>query len=224
MFLLERLISSVAPHRCIKCGGEGSVLCAWCLPDSMPPLPSRCYNCRAITDNSRVCTKCRPTSRLGHVWVRTSYEDNAKRLIHNFKFERVQDSASVIAQLMAEPVPYLDRSTIVTHVPTATTRVRQRGYDHAKLIAKELAQGLGLPYRPLLIRIGQTRQVGAKRSLRLQQLRDSFEIVGSKSIHGAHILLVDDIITTGATLESAAVWLKKAGAKTVDAVVFAQKQ
>jgi ComF family protein len=223
MFITERLVGSIAPHLCIICGSEGSLLCDWCLPDAMPPVPSRCYRCHSLTDNSSVCKKCRPKSRLGHVWVRTEYDGHAKRLIHDFKFERAQAAAAPVARLMAEPVPYLDRQVIVTHVPTATSRVRRRGYDHARLLAGQLAKNLDLAYAPLLMRLGQTRQVGSKRSSRLAQLQGAFTVRKSGPIQGGHILLVDDIVTTGATLELAARVLKAGGAKSIDAAVFAQK-
>jgi predicted amidophosphoribosyltransferase len=75
----------------------------------------------------------------------------------------------------------------------------------------------------LLARRGQSRQVGARRMQRTTQLVDAFHPIRPSLIQGAHILLVDDIVTTGASLEAAARVLKQAGAKRIDAVVFAQK-
>lgn len=224
MFIIERLLSLVAPHCCIVCDSEGSLLCAWCLPDSLTLVPERCYRCRAANAASQVCQKCRRQSPLRHVWVRTWYEDTARQLVYGFKFDRQQAAVAPLAQLTAEALPYLDRRTVVTHVPTASSRIRLRGYDHAQLLAKTLARRLELPYAPLLIRHGQVRQVGARRSQRLSQLQDAFRVIRPQTIAKAHILLVDDILTTGATVEAAGRMLKKAGARSVDAVVFAQKQ
>ncbi len=224
MFIVERLISAIAPHVCIICGAEGEVVCAWCLPEIAPPIPERCYRCRAQTAHSQVCQKCRRQSRLGHVWVRTGYMDHARQLVHDFKFARKQAAAIPLARLMAECLPFLSDEVIVTHVPTATSRIRQRGYDHAVLLARALAREQKLPYAPLLLRQGKTRQVGASRKQRLGQLDGSFRPIKSEPLKGAHILLVDDIVTTGGTLEAAARCLKQAGAKQVDAVVFAQKE
>jgi ComF family protein len=224
MFILERIISVAAPHLCIGCGAEGVVVCDWCLPDFASPLPSRCYRCKSQTENSLVCKKCRHGSRMKHVWTRTAYEDRAKLLIHDFKFERKQAAAKPIAQMMAEILPYFPPDTIVTHVPTATSRVRQRGYDHAGLLAKALAHELELSHVSLLRRTGQARQVGAKRSERLRQLDGAFHASDHARCSGSQVLLVDDLVTTGGTLESAAKTLRQAGAKTVDAVVFAQRQ
>lgn len=223
MFILERLISTLAPHQCLTCGAEGATVCAWCLPDFIAPVPARCYRCRVATENSAVCRKCRRTSPLSHVWVRTTYEGDAKLLVHGLKFQRKRAAAAVAGKLTAEALPYLDRSMIVAHVPTATSHVRQRGYDHAELVAKTIAKESGLSYTPLLARVGQARQVGAKREQRLVQLQNAFHVRKPQVIQKARILLVDDIVTTGATLEAAGRVLRNAGAKTVDAVVFAQK-
>ena len=98
-----------------------------------------------------------------------------------------------------------------------------RGYDHAALLARELARHTELTTMPVLRRVGQTRQVGATRSQRLKQLEGAFYVRRPEEIQGKKILLVDDLVTTGATLEAAARCLRLAGARTVSAVVFAQK-
>jgi ComF family protein len=147
-----------------------------------------------------------------------------KDFIHRFKFERAQAAAKPIATMMAGTLPYFDRSTIVTHIPTATSRRRQRGYDHAALLARALAQRLGLRHMTLLARLGQTRQVGATRGERLKQLHSAFRPLRTSVLPGSRILVVDDIVTTGATLEAAAHVLRENGAKTVSAAVFAQKR
>lgn len=224
MFVIERLISVFAPHTCLSCGREGNVLCAWCLPDALLALPDRCYSCRQFSQDSQVCQKCCTKTRLDHVWVRSEYKDLARELLYTFKFNRGQAAAAPIAALIDQILPWLPPETVLVHVPTATVRRRQRGYDHAELLAKELARIRGLHHLALLARRGQTRQVGAKRDERLHQLAEAYRPLRGQLIKGANILLVDDITTTGATLAAAAKVLKRAGAKTVDAVVFAQKQ
>jgi len=98
--------------------------------------------------------------------------------------------------------------------------VRIRGYDQSQLIAKRLAKQLGLPYCRLLRRVGQTRQVGASRQQRKEQIQHAFQPTGNK-LTSQRVIVVDDILTTGATLEAAAAALKQAGASHVTAVVFA---
>lgn len=224
MQITERLISLVAPHNCLQCDKEGSLLCEWCVPDAIAVLPERCYRCKKASVDSSVCQSCRRVSKLRHVWVRTNYEIIAKDLIYKLKFERAQAAASSIAMLMDETLPWLSPDTLVVHVPTASSRYRLRGYDQARLLAQEIARNSNLRHLSLLARVGQSRQVGAKRDIRLKQLENAFRPRHEYLIKGASILLVDDIVTSGGTLEVAAKMLKKAGAKSVDAIVFAQKQ
>jgi predicted amidophosphoribosyltransferase len=94
-----------------------------------------------------------------------------------------------------------------------------RGYDQAQVIARELAKRRQLAYRQLLSRSGTFRQVGASRESRFSQLKGAFTAKGHTP---SHVLLVDDVLTTGASVESAAKELKRNGAKTVDVAVFAQ--
>lgn len=201
------------------------MLCPWCMPDALHAVPSRCYICHAATTNSAVCKKDAYKSKLKHVWVTSEYDEFvAKQLIRLLKFERASGAAKAIAELLVDALPYMPKETIVVHIPAATSRVRARGYDQSKLVAKQLAIALGCSHQTLLARHGQARQVGAKRTERLHQLVGAFRPNKAHNIKNAHILLVDDVLTTGATIEEAAKVLKAAGAKTVDAAIFAQRQ
>lgn len=220
--ILEKIIGWFAPHECLGCGAEGSLVCEWCLPDFVQPLPDRCYVCHAVSINSRVCSKHR--SPVRHVWVHTHYTASAKRILHKLKFERASAAADPIAQLLVDTLPYFDANkTIISHIPTASRRVRMRGYDQAECIARRVAQLKGVPYRPVLARLGHTRQVGANRDRRKTQLQHAFRLIDF-TVSDKHIVLIDDVVTTGATIEAAALCLKSADVKHIDAAVFAQRQ
>jgi ComF family protein len=222
MNILDRTIGLIAPHTCLVCGLEGSVLCRPCAEAQLLPLPSRCYRCHQATKQSRVCQRCKAATAISHAWVVTEYRETAKQLIHRLKFERAGAAATVIAELLAEKLPLLPATIIVTHVPTAQSRIRARGYDQAQLIAKALAKRRNWHYAPLLSRSGSFRQVGASRKQRFKQLEHAYTAQKSSLILGSHILLIDDVLTTGSTVEAASSVLKAAGAKTLDAAVFAQ--
>jgi ComF family protein len=221
--MIDRLLSILAPHICIMCGTEGALLCERCFPDAIDPIPARCYRCSATSANSAVCNSCRRNSPLRYVWVTTQYDGPPKELVYRLKFGRTKQAASVIASYLHETVPVLPPSTVVTFVPTATSRVRQRGYDQIQLIARAFARYRGLQCAPLLVRYGQSRQVGSDRKHRFDQAAKNYGTL-KKVAKGTDVLLIDDILTTGATLESAAKLLKQAGAKTINAAIFAQKQ
>jgi ComF family protein len=187
-------------------------------------MPSRCYRCHQLTPDFAVCTNCQRQSRLKHVWVCTEYSGLAKQLVHDFKFAHARAAALPLARSLDELLPYFSPETIVVSVPTATSRQRQRGYDHARLLARELAKLRHFDYMQPLARLSHTRQVGASRKQRFEQLKDAFIVTKPALIKDRQIVLVDDIVTTGATLEAVAGLLKAAGAKCVDAIVFAQKR
>lgn len=220
--MIERVISFIAPHRCIECGQEGELLCEPCRLSSLSPPPSRCYRCHAATRQFSACDKCRRSISLNHLWVGAFYQETAKDLLHKFKFERGKAANKPISLAIDTVLPDLPNKIIVTHIPTSTRRVRIRGYDQSELLARSLAKQRGWKYKKLLLRKGNTRQVGAGRSERIKQIKTAFIPVNNKFIKDSHLLIIDDVTTTGATLEAAAKILKSSGAKTIEAAVFAQ--
>ncbi|HUS25859.1 MAG TPA: phosphoribosyltransferase family protein [Nevskiaceae bacterium] len=172
-----------------------------------------------MSKNFQTCMRCRRSSALKNVWVTTAYGGLAKESIHALKFGRAQSTAADIAQAMAIQLP---AGLLVTHVPTATDRVRKRGYDQAQLMSNGIARLLSSPAIPLLARTGQQRQLGRGGGTRRKQMEGAFRALRPRRIHQADILLIDDVLTTGATLEAAALTLKAAGARQVYGAVFAQ--
>ncbi len=223
MHIPEAIISLIAPHLCVGCGAEGSIICSWCSSLLADQVPSRCFRCHQLTREYAVCRKCRPITKLKHVWVAAEYTGLAKLLVQACKYERVKVAAQPIADQILQVLPYLP-GHIVVHVPTATSRRRQRGYDQAELIAKKLAKSASLEHASALLRTGHTRQVGASRDVRKTQPQNAFVVHNPSEIKKRHILLVDDITTTGSTLVSAARQLRLSGAASVSAAIFAQKQ
>lgn len=220
--MLEKIVSLIAPHICIGCGSENdALLCPTCC-EQLPAVPSRCYRCKAVTDDYAVCKPCRRYTSLQALFVATYYEETAKEIVRRVKYERAQAGTSEMAELMAPLLRAVDTDSYLVHIPTATSRVRARGYDHAKLLTAHISKRTKLETKTYLGRLGQAHQVGAGRQTRLQQLEYAFRPVAAKEISGKNIILVDDVMTTGATLEIAARTLRRCGAKSVSAVVFAQ--
>lgn len=223
MPIAELFVSLFAPHECLVCGHEGAVICPGCTYDAIDSVPSRCFRCLAVTRDAAVCSKCRKASALKSVWVTTDYEGAAKQIIHKLKFERAQAAHRPIAELMADTLPYLSSQTIITHIPTATSRYRARGYDQSRLVAAKLAKLKGVKHVSLLERYGQSRQVGATKQRRHEQAQDMFRLCKKELVSETEVILVDDILTTGSSIEAAAKLLKQAGVKHISAAVFAQK-
>lgn len=230
MSVFETMIGWLAPPTCVGCEAEGASLCPACAASEIIPFGERCYNCGAISRRGRTCPRCRRTGTPRAVWVATDYDGLAKTLMQRYKFGHSRAAAADLSGLMAETLQSYNQESdlkpanyLVVDVPTATSRVRERGFDHGRLLAKRVAQQLELEFCPALARLGQSRQVGAKRSARLEQLSHGYHVRLPAQIEGRNILLIDDVVTTGATLQAATKALRAAGASHVDALVFAKK-
>lgn len=196
-------------------------MCEPCLNAELTQVASRCYRCHRTSPNQSVCPSCRKSVSIQHVWLAANYGEIPKKLVHKLKFERAIAAALPIAEKINQSMPVLDDKTVICHIPTANKRVRMRGYDQSEEIAKSLAKIRSLPRESLLKRTGKSRQVGSGRSDRFKHLKDAFK-AKRYDLNKMEILLIDDITTTGATIEAAAKVLKKAGAKTINAAVFSQ--
>jgi len=141
--------------------------------------------------------------------------------VRGLKYERKTSAVVVLAQLLDELLPYFATPPLITFVPTTTSRRRQRGYDHAALLARQLAKLRGWEFAPSLMRLDKTRQVGSSRK---ERLSNKIEYRVCTEIKGRTILLVDDVVTTGSTIELAAKSLRNAGATHVSAAVLASNR
>jgi len=220
--IIEQFVRVFAPHLCVGCGvEEDRLLCRACA-EKLPLAPSHCYRCKVTTESYAVCRSCAPHTQLNRVVVGTPYQGVARALVHRMKYERARAGVGEIATWLAPLMAHFSERMVLVPVPTATSRIRARGYDHARLLTRVLAHRTSLPYRLLLARSGQAHQVGASRAGRLNQLQGTFRPVHTEQIKGRHVVLVDDVLTTGASLETAARTLRRAGAASVSAIVFAE--
>lgn len=222
MNVFDRLLSSIAPHICVGCGAEGSLLCMECV-EQLPYLQAGiCYLCGRLSRDFKVCVKCADSTTLQYVYVVAQYKDLAKELIAAYKFNDARAGAVPIAHTLNAVLPYFADAPAITFVPTLPQHARVRGFDHAQLLAKELSRLRSWHYAPQLLRQKSLQQHGATRAERQRQIKGAFRAIAPERINGRHVLLVDDVVTTGATLTEAARMLKKAGAGRIDAVVFAR--
>jgi ComF family protein len=219
MGFIEYIFNAIAPHACVGCAREGSLLCSGCTLKASA-VPPRCYRCKRWNEDFATCQRCRRLTPLRHVWAALPYEKLAKEVLHKVKFERARAGTRTVAEVLAGICPP-DRDFVITYIPTANSRVRERGYDQSALIARALARRVKQPCLPLIARVGDHRQVGQQREIRKEQMKDAFRPLKTINLQNKHVLLVDDVLTTGATCEAAARVLKQAGARHVSAIVFA---
>lgn len=229
MSLLDLAIGIIAPPECVVCGAEGAALCTVCASTEIVPYGERCFSCGKASPAGRTCERCRPGSPR-HVWLCTNYENAARELIKLYKFGHQRAAAKSLANLMGKTLEDFDSSKqvlasdyLVVPVPTATGRIRQRSFDHSALLARQISRKLELKSINALGRFGQTRQLGAARPQRLRQLEGNYYVRYPNLVYGRNILLIDDVVTTGATLRTVTRVLRAAGAARIDALVFAKR-
>ena len=222
--LADKIVGILAPHTCIGCGKRGSVLCKSCLTSYVEPVQPRCAGCKALSDDFKTCTGCRRWLNLTKVYVAVPYSGLGERLVHELKYEMKRDAGEAIAlQLKGIIGSSLEnKNAVLCPVPTAPKRVRERGFDHSVIIAKELSRLLHVQAVRALKRVTNSRQVGATRAERMKQMEYAFS-VSKKHIQDKDVYLIDDVFTTGATLIAASKVLREAGARSVSAIVFCQK-
>ncbi len=229
MSLMENAIGWLAPPSCIGCGVEGTAFCEMCETAELLPHGGHCGLCDALSPDAKTCIRCRRGGAPQHIFISTDYGGAAQRLLNSYKFRHKRVAADPIAGAMVGTLTYFlarqadKQDYLIVPVPSATSRVRTRSFDHAKLLAKTIAAQTGHDFYPALSRLGQSRQVGAKRSQRLTQQAENYYVLRPEKISGRKILIIDDVLTTGATLRAVYKTLRRAGAKQVDALVFAKR-
>lgn len=215
--LISRLL---VPDCCVLCNKEGSGLCNVC-DGSLEKHQKACYLCNAMTADGRVCSSCQWRTRVRRTTILWNYQGNTEKVVHGLKYEGRDDVAKAVAvSFVRLGLPYFD---LITFVPDTPTRRRQRGYVAPQIIARELSRMTYKPYVELLSRSAHTPQVGAGREARWRQVENNFSTKHPALLEGKRILLVDDVITTGATVTECARMLKLAGSGPVFVAAVAKK-
>jgi predicted amidophosphoribosyltransferase len=218
--VLRDLLAYTSPSLCVVCGREGAVVCEECDRDLVCSL-EQCYGCRAPLLGSRTCDRCIASHPLSAAWVAYIYRGVVKNIVVSVKQHSLLNERRYMAKKVSDSLPYLE-GYIVTFAPSTPSRRRMRGIDIAEKMARDIANSKHLEFRSLLRRETIEHQVGHSRSDRIEHMKRGFSVQPSAHIRGKSILVVDDVMTSGATLEAAARVLKKAGAVRVVAAVFAR--
>jgi len=155
------------------------------------------------------------------------YEDVLKELVHTFKYKRRISLSKLFARLLTEFInnnpEITEKADLVTFVPLHNSRLREREFNQSKLLASKISDIFGIPLFDTLDKVKATRsQFELSRSERLVNLGGAFRIRHAGKIAGKSILLIDDVLTTGATLSECAGVLKAAGAIEVRCLTLAR--
>ncbi len=212
--MLKFILNFLFPQSCLGCNAEGTICCLNC-QKNMP-----------LIHQKTIIQNC---PHLNNIFIASCYSQNPiiKKLIHFLKYKGDKNSApEILGKILMATLNHhgYTESLKLIPVPLHPKRQRSRGFNQAELLAQEVYRQIQNSQleTSLIQRIRNTKsQVQIKsREARLQNLKDAFQI--TKSVKNENYLLIDDVCTTGSTLEECAKTLKKAGAKHVNALVLAR--
>jgi predicted amidophosphoribosyltransferase len=206
MEILHAVAVGIAPPLCASCGRS-------CRPDAI--VCTRCG--RRLAAAEPLLGKGPPG--LDRAWSSAPHEGVARNLVAALKFRRLLPVAGLMADRIQWLAPAHMLSGSIVPVPAAPPRLRRRGFDPAGELAAALAERLGSPLEPCLRRRDGSRQVGKRRAERIGH-PPQIQVGGAVP---RSVLLIDDVLTTGATMSACAQALRAAGAARVVAVTFARR-
>lgn len=206
--IVEWVLKIIAPHPCSGCAKVGTLLCQDCKYNIINDRFVGCILC-GTPHRGGICA--RHASPIDRAFVVAARDGALEALIDRLKFQNTRAAARSLAELLSLALPLLPAHIKLLPLPTIRRHARQRGYDHTELLVRHLAELRNHAIiRPLRRRTAAIQKT-ATRKQRHSQARQAFTF-STGSLKGETVLLVDDVITTGATVEAAAQLLKQAGA------------
>ena len=228
---ISTFIDFFLPRQCIGCGSFGEYICKSCYKRFILKSTKYCHVCKKSCDNI-VHKSCKSKTNLDGVFVCLKYNKFIEKLIAEFKYNLYTDIASVVVGFYISKIKELQLSTedvLFVPVPLHRRRRWERGFNQAEILTKKICEKFNAHYLNLLIRTRDTKhQVGLKRQERLVNLTNVFAInkkdfdIFQDKFQKKKIFLIDDVMTTGATLEECALALKNNGINEVYAFVLAR--
>ena len=225
--LKGRVVDFLFPQRCVGCGKEGKFICDSCrqsLPRVMPPL---CPKCGKPQSSGTLCPTCVSwQAEIDGIRSPFRFDGVMRQAIHQLKYRNLRALAEPLAKLLndyltAYPIP----GEILVPVPLHRKRLRERGYNQSSLLAKELGKLADLPVvDDCLFR--QRHAPPQTRSSTVEERRSNVAgafVCRDHRLQDKQVLLIDDVSTSGATLDTCAAALKAIGATSVWGLVLARE-
>ena len=233
----SKIVDFVLPNRCLSCGkiiNTNGALCQECFSKITFISEPYCSICgiplaKTISDGEHCCITCLETKKRGYIRRSRScviYDEFSKKIILDFKFfDHIENKKLLVNWLnIAGKDIFENDIDLIIPVPLHFTRMLKRKYNQSAILANELAKlhGIDVNHKCLKKQKSTLPQVKCSGKERKQNVKGSFCVIDVNIVKGKHIVLIDDVYTTGATLLECAKVLKKAGAKSVDALTVAR--
>ncbi len=221
--ILDSVDKLLFPPVCLACNlpvdAAAEVLCPECRERLLPIAENYCDKCGAPLENYR----CEACSHLAYEfdYARSAYvhQTPAQELVHHLKYDALRSPAFFFGHaLLGIPAAKLFRGhfDLVTAVPLHRVRQRERGYNQSELLGRALAEELGIPFvQPVLRHVNTRSQTHLSRQARLDNLSGAFSLRRKANVSGQRVIVVDDVFTTGTTVNEVSRVLKAGGAARV---------
>ena len=204
-------------------------------------FPPKCPFCQKILEEPRapLCPECRPKlpwleGKAGErridfadgCYSPLAYRDGVPQAVHRYKFSRVRalgkPFAALMAQCLSDRLP--EGADLLCWAPLSKKRLRERGFDQAELLAREVGRLLSVPAEPTLEKTRNTAPQSEleEASARRANAQGAYSLLPGAGLTGRRVVLVDDVVTSGATLSACAALLRQAGAERVYCLTLAQ--
>ncbi len=226
-YYINGMLDFILTPRCVSCHAPLGYFCHHCIRRIQYIQKPYCLRCGQPLTHGTLCHACR-RGRFHHLDMARAvavFSSPLREAIHHFKYRHNLRLMPILGDLMAWRVrPNALEDYVLVPVPLHPSREKDRGYNQAALLARHLGKRLDLPVlENALIRAKETQpQVTLGFRDRMKNVRDAFTVALPEQVRGRHILLIDDVMTTGSTLEASARALKEAGAEHVRAYVLAR--
>lgn len=219
-------------HSCILCDremldGNKFQICEKCFNNMQKIKEPVCSKCGEALENGNLnCLFC---GSFNYAFNSNRsifyYDDNSSKIIKGLKYNQRKYYAKFIARMMTEDMSIFEKIDVITFVPISSKRKKERGFNQAEEIAKEISKIVGIETIELLEKVKDNKtQAGLSQKERLENLKGTFAIKAGleDKIKGKNILIIDDVFTTGATLNECSIVLKTAKPKRVRTLTFAK--
>ena len=228
------LLDFFFPKRCVGCRAFGSYLCTVCFSTISFDVQEICLVCNRHAITGLTHPGCQTKYCIDGVFVGVVYKGIIKRVVYTLKYAPyLHDLKKIISDLLYESLTQkealhavLQKPAVLVPIPLHAAKMRKRGYNQAEIIAKQLSKRFDIPTVALLRRVKQTHtQVGLVKEQRQDNVKDAFALdTRMATDQELQVILVDDVVTSGATMLEASRVLKKAGFKKVYGIAFAHGQ
>lgn len=225
--LQREVIDLFFPRLCVGCGKVGDFICIKCSKKLSRLLPPVCQRCGKPESSGAYCRECwgkhNDLNMIRSVFV---FEGTIRSAIHEFKYRNLRSIAGCLSRYMADY--FLEQhlaADVLLPVPMHENRLKRRGYNQSELLAGRIAGIISVPARGDLLRRvrdnkPQTRTACAEE--RRSNMRDAFACTSSE-VSGKDVVIIDDVCTSGATLEACAAALKLKGANKISGFTLASE-